>query len=169
MSARIERLFLLAERALRIPFDERDCRSVVNTEAVPSHFLIPEDGSPGFMVDWEKPIIGEPAQDVAYFTVPTTTLWDTDFVFSPEARKTLVDQYWRAVDGRFPRRCFDERFAAYLAMNCLRGITWSAAAWVEYHDPARPLKNEKTRRLLERYLSLEFLSQTERDCFSAFA
>lgn len=55
---------------------------MLNTEAVSDHFLIPEDApDDGHMVDWEKPVVGEVAQDVAYFLAPTTTIWSTDFVF----------------------------------------------------------------------------------------
>lgn len=138
---------------------------ILNTEAVPSHFLIPADGTPGSMVDWEKPIRGEVARDVAYFVAPTTTMWDTDFIFDQAGRAAFVEEYWDAVGGRFPRGSFDERFEAYLKMNCLRGVTWSALAWTEYADPCRPLQNEKTRRKLSIYLSEDYLSMLARTIF----
>lgn len=52
-------------------------------------------------------------------------------------------------------------------VNALVGITWSCNAWVEYHDPARPLRNEKTLELLPIYFSEEFLDLIRRDCFDA--
>lgn len=118
------------------------------------------------VVDWEKPILGEATQDVAYFLSPTTTIWDVDYIFSDDERASFVETYWRAVDGRFARDGFDERFAAYVMTNCLRGITWSAAASVEYCDPTRELKNEKTAARLGLYLSPAFLADVERRFFA---
>lgn len=156
--------------AIEVPFDAAECVHIVNTEAVPSHFLIPIDGEGnvcgrGSMLDWEKPVIGEVAQDVAYFLSPTTTIWDTDYIFDAPAREAFIREYWRAVDGRFPRGDFDERLKAYTMSNCLLGTTWSCNAWVEYHDPARPLKNGKTFELLKTYLSKPYLEEVRRICF----
>lgn len=166
----VERLIGRAEEALRVaPAPSPvEVRHVLNTEAVPSHFLIDGAGRGG-MVDWEKPVVGEVAQDVAYFLSPTTTIWDTDFVFDAAGRARFVADYWEAVDGRFPRGLFDARLAAYAMANALVGVTWSCNAWVEYHDPARPLKNDKTRAKLPIYLSEEFLDFLWREIFAPAA
>ena len=158
----------LAERALDAPYDPADSAHVQNTEAVSDHFLLLGDGADDHMVDWEKPIVGEVAQDVAYFLSPTTTIWTSGekHVFSPREREAFVDAYWSAVDNRFEMGRFEQRFDAYVKTNCMRGITWSANAWVEYHDPARPLKNPETFELLKMYLSPEFLEQCFSICFS---
>lgn len=188
----VERFFDRAETVLNTSTcSQTDCMHILNTEAVNSHFLIPrendrgDDGaapsncasdtgstslagsaSPaGWLIDWEKPIIGEVAQDIAYFLSPTTTIWDTDFIFSETDRNEFVRNYWSAVDGRFAPGNFEERFHAYVMMNCLVGITWSCNALVEYHDPARPLKNEKTLHKLGTYLSEDFLKLCERICY----
>lgn len=177
----VERFFQSAEDALSsCTLSEDDCMHIINTEAVNSHFLIPHDNPPlcshprtlyenadgGHVVDWEKAVIGEVAQDVAYFLSPTTTIWDTDFIFDEAGRKKFIETYWKAVDGRFPQGSFEERFRAYVMTNCLVGITWSCNAWVEYHSPNRPLKNEKTLRKLGIYLSEDFLNLCERICFN---
>lgn len=159
-----------ARKAADAPFDARYSCHIQNTEAVPSHFLLTRDaqgrlGEHASMVDWEKPVIGEVAQDLAYFLSPTTTIWDTDVIFSADQRTWLVESYWDAVDGRFERGNFDVRFDAYVKANCLLGITWSCNAWVEYHDPARPLRNEATLELLKTYLSPAFLEQCRAICF----
>lgn len=150
--------------------DPAECRHILNTEPVPSHFVI-RDGADGracngSFLDWDKPVRGEVARDVAYFTAPTTTIWDTDFFFTPQQREAFVEEYWETVDGRFERGAFDKRFSAFLKMNCLRGTTWSMAAWVDYHDPDCPLKNEKTARKLEEvYLARDFLEMLASDFF----
>lgn len=151
-------------------------RHILNTEGVASHFLLAQ-GQPaaeapaaprlrGSMVDWEKPILGEVAQDVAYLLSPTTTIWDTETVLSAEQRQAFLEAYWRAVDGRFARGSFDERLGAYAMTNCLRGITWSANALVEYQRPDRPLQNEKTRRRLGWYVDERFLAYVRRMFFA---
>lgn len=162
----VESLFGGALPFLSAPMGDGDRSHVINTEAVSAHFLIPEGGGAGRMVDWEKPLIGEVAQDIAYFLSPTTTIWDTEFMFDAGQRDRFVRSYWRAVDGRFPEGRFERRFKAYGMTNCLRGITWSCAAWVEYHDPDRPLKNAKTFKKLETYLSDWFLDRVKRDYFT---
>lgn len=152
------------ELALQGGASEADACHIQNTEAVPSHFLMTESG-PGRMVDWEKPIIGEVAQDVAYFLSPTTTIWDTDYLFDPPARTRFLHEYWSAVDGRFAKGRFEERYPAFVMSNALLGITWSCNAVVDYHDPSKPLKNKKTEDLLDIYLSEAFLKRVQHDCF----
>lgn len=82
----------------------------------------------GFMVDWERPIVGEVAQDLAYFTAPTTSYWDSSYVFDQNRSQELVERYWQAVDGRFDRAGFDERYRAYRMMAALRSTTWCCRA-----------------------------------------
>ncbi len=144
---------------------ESDCWHILNTEANSTHFLLPEDGSPGYMVDWDKPIRGEAVRDVAYFMAPTTTIWDSDFIFDNAGREAFLKAYWHAVAGRFDPGCFEERLQAFTVMNCLRGITWCSMAWTRYHDPAYPLKNERTFKKLNTYLSPKFLTLLKRDYF----
>ena len=164
VEARVHRFIEQCVDALKTPLDSTDAGHIQNTEAVPSHFLISDEG-PGHMVDWEKPIVGEVAQDVAYFMSPTTTIWDTDYLFDPPARRRFLEAYWRAVDDRFPKGRFEERYPAFVMVNALLGITWSCNAIVDYRDPEKVLKNQKTADLLGIYVSDGFLDRVERDCF----
>ena len=70
------------------------------------------------------------------------------------------------MDGRFDRASFEKRFPAYVATNALRGITWSAHAWVDYHGTDLPLRNQKTFERLGIYLDEAFLDQVEQICFA---
>lgn len=163
---RIEAFAAMAQEQLETEFQPAWAASIVNTEAVPSHFLMVCDeqgnpAAPGHMVDWEKPIVGEAVQDVAYFLSPTTTIWDTDIVFTAAEREAFLHTYLQTAEGRLDLGPFAKRFKAYAQMNCLLGITWSANAWVEYHTADRPLQNEKTRAKLPIYLSREFLDQCQ--------
>ncbi len=167
----LERFIRCVEGVLDIPVAAADKNHIQNTEAVPSHFLIPRAAdscsseAKGHMVDWEKPVIGEVAQDIAYFMSPTTTIWDTDYLFDATARQTFIDAYWRAVDGRFSRGSFDERYEAYVMSNALLGVSWSCNALVDYAGNNKALKNQKTANLLGVYVSEDFLKRVWRDCF----
>ena len=167
----LERFIQRVEGVLDIPVAAADKNHIQNTEAVPSHFLIPRAAdscsseAKGHMVDWEKPVIGEVAQDIAYFMSPTTTIWDTDYLFDATARQTFIDAYWRAVDGRFSRGSFDERYEAYVMSNALLGVSWSCNALIDYAGNNKALKNQKTANLLGVYVSEDFLKRVWRDCF----
>ena len=154
---------------------------VVNTETLPSHFLIPEASAraaaenarqsgpfcenPGYFVDWERPILGEVAQDIAYFVAPTTTYWDSEFLFPARDVEAFVDDYWRAVDGRFARGNFDERFDAWRKMTALRSVTWCCRALVSYSAESNAHRTEKTARKLPVYLSDDFMALLAEECF----
>lgn len=160
----IDAMFARADEALESACGAPDSGHILNTEGVRMHFLLSDDGG-GYMVDWEKPILGEVAQDIAYFLSPTTTIWDTEFVFSPDERARFLADYWKHVDDRFPKGSFDERFPLYVMTNCLRGMTWSANAMVDYADPDHPLKNERTRKKLGQYVDHRFLDYVARTFF----
>lgn len=161
----IEDLLATCDRVVEAHEGDPMRSHIVNTECIAAHFLIPEAGDFAYVVDWEKPIVGDAAQDVAFFVAPTTTFWDSDIVFDDARRDLFVRAYIDSVDGRFPTEGFVERFFAYLTLTCLRGVTWCAMAQVEYHDPNRPLKNDKTFRKIQAYLSDGFFAQLKRQAF----
>lgn len=177
----VQRFVDAAEPELHTAVRPFDCTHVVNTETLPSHFLIPSASAraaaeneghagpfcdaPGFFVDWERPIIGEVAQDVAYFVSPTTTFWDSEFLFPSSDVEAFVEDYWRAVDGRFERGSFERRFAAWRKMTALRSVTWCARALINYNAPTNAHTTEKTARKLPVYLSDDFMELLARECF----
>ncbi len=162
----VDDMLATARGSLSLARLEADCCHVLNTEAIAAHFRFTGKADRGSFIDWEKAVVGEVAQDVAYFLSPTTTIWDTSFIFDDGQRRAFVEEYWRAVDGRFALGSFEERFEAYVMMNCLRGITWSAKAIVDYADPAVPIKNEKTRLKLAEYVDHAFLENMRERFFS---
>ena len=72
-----------------------------------------------------------------------------------------LDDYIRAVGGRFPTDGLKERTFAYIPITCLRGITWCAMAWVEYQQPGRLLQNASTWKKLNAYLDHGFFDPIE--------
>lgn len=184
ITAWVERFIAAAEPLLEVPCAPGDATHLVNTETLPSHFLIPaasaceaasatatrEGGTgafcacPGSFVDWERPLVGEVAQDVAYFVSPTTTFWDSDFLFPAADVEGFVEDYWRAVDGRFVRGSFDARFRAYRVMTALRSVTWCCKA-LSVYGRANGHRTQKTAGKLPAYLSDGFMERIAAECF----
>lgn len=136
-------------------------RCVINTELNNTNFLMNGAGK-GYLIDWEKPLYGDPAQDLGHFLAPTTTFWKTDVIFDDAQIDTFLERYIAAVrEGGRPdlAKGIVERTKVFLQVTCLRGVTWCAMAWVEYQSPERALTNESTRKKLDQYLEPAFLER----------
>ncbi|WP_346663407.1 aminoglycoside phosphotransferase family protein [uncultured Merdimonas sp.] len=138
-------------------------RCCINTELNSTNFLINGAGKGNYLIDWEKPLYGEPAQDLGHFLAPTTTFWKTDVILTKKEMKSFVEKYINCVAGRFDTENLMERTMVYIPVTCLRGITWCAMAWIQYQDPDRKITNASTARKLEEYLSTEFLDRIEQN------
>ncbi len=145
------------ERADSLPKPGHRC--CINTELNSTNFLINGEGKGNYLIDWEKPIYGDPAQDLGHFLAPTTTFWKTDVILESEQMEKFTDAYIKKAAGRFNVDDLKERTWAYIPITCLRGITWCAMAWVEYKQPDKEIINESTARKLEAYLSHGFLDK----------
>ena len=141
-----------------LPLEETSDAPVcmVNTELNSGNFLICEDGA-GYLVDWEKPLLSEPAQDLGHFLAPTTTFWKTDVILTPEEVRQFAADYVEAVADRMDCSTLSKRLPLYFTVTCLRGVTWCAMAYREYCQPGRELRNEDTFRKLKAYLHPAFL------------
>lgn len=139
-----------------------DCDSpykcCINTELNSTNFIVGEYVS---LVDWEKPLYGDPAQDIGHFLAPTTTFWKTDVIFDNIEIETFIQDYISAVNARFDTTGLKERILAFIPVTCLRGMTWCAMAWVEYQQEDKQLTNESTRNKLEQYLSDPYITRIE--------
>lgn len=144
----------IGDKDLSAPGGIRRC--IVNTEVNSGNFLI-NPGGRSYLVDWEKPLLSEPAQDLGHFLVPTTTFWKTDVILTPEDIRYFVNCYDQAVAGRFDTASLHERLPLYFTVTCLRGVTWCAMALREYCQPGRTLTNADTLKKLRAYLEPAFL------------
>ena len=129
---------------------------MVNTELNSGNFLIDPQGVSS-LVDWEKPLVSEPGQDLGHFLAPTTTFWKTDVILSPDEVRQFVETYRTLVGDRMDCRLLPERVSLFLRVTCLRGVTWCAMA-SEYSEPGRTLVNQDTFRKLKAYMEPEFLA-----------
>ena len=147
-------------------------RCIINTELNSGNFLMNDAGDlsgeagPGkagpvdYLIDWEKPLYGEPAQDLGHFLAPTTTFWKTDSILSRRETEDFISEYERAAGGRFDTGGIRQRTLLFIPITCLRGLTWSAMAWVRYQDEnSGAPRNQDTWKKLCIYLSPEFLGR----------
>ena len=140
--------------------------SIVNTEVNSGNFIINESKEESYLVDWEKPLFTTPLQDLSHFMVPTTTLWKTDYKLSQQDRDAFISAYCdqRGLSNQKLKE-ITEALEIFDKFSAMRGISWSAMAWVEYQQPDRMLKNQDTFETMDEYLTEEFLS----DLFPEFA
>ncbi len=158
VARRIDRLFEGARGVVR-GWEEAGRtgeRHIVNTELNAGNFLM-VDGGTSHLVDWEKPLWSEVEQDLGHFLAPTTTLWKSPYRLGAEERGEFVEEYWSRVNGRFPRTGSDGRLAAYLAIICLRGVTWCAMAKAQHETGARTIDRPDVLATIGAYLSPAFL------------
>lgn len=136
-------------------------RCCINTELNSTNFLVDPGGGKGFLIDWEKPLYGDPAQDLGHFLAPTTTFWKTDIILRKEEMDAFLSIYKECIGERFDCRGLEERVGIFVPVTCLRGVTWCAMAWVEYQQPGRAIRNESTWKKLNAYLEDSFLEMVQ--------
>lgn len=132
-------------------------RHIVNTELNSGNFLIGENGAPSYLIDWEKPLLGEVAQDLGHLLAPTTTFWKTDVVLERVQVTEFIEHYENAVAGRFDTAGLARRVEAYLAATCLRGVTWCAMAYSQYADDGRDAEFPEVFAKIGSYMDPAFL------------
>jgi aminoglycoside phosphotransferase (APT) family kinase protein len=132
-------------------------RHIVNTELNSANFIIPA-GAPGYLVDWEKPLLSDVAQDLSHFLIPTTTNWRTDTILTEAQIAAFLAAYETAVDGRFDTSGVRERFDSYATITSLRALSWCAMAYTEYAAGDRALTNQETYEKIQAFLAPSFLA-----------
>lgn len=159
---KIRTMLDLGWEKLKKSTNEKEYLCCINTELNSTNFLMNGNSANSYLIDWEKPLYGEPAQDLGHFLAPTTTFWKTDVILNEQQIEDFLDEYVRKVAGRFPTAKLKERTYTYIPITCLRGVTWCAMAWVEYKDPEKAIFNESTFKKLEAYLDDDFLDYIHR-------
>ena len=133
------------------------CFCVINTEVNSGNFIVNRKAGTIHLVDWEKPLWGDPSQDLSHFSVPTTTLWKTSYRMPLRDRERFLNAYRGAIADAHLRDTIIERVRLRDPFNCLRGICWSAMAWVQYQTGDHALRNADTFQKIQEYLHLDFL------------
>lgn len=155
-----DKIKYLLEKGKNIRAKDFGHRTIINTELNSGNFLI-NGGKNNYIVDWEKPLYGYPAQDLGHFLTPTTTFWKTDVILSMEEISYFIKEYCKNSNQYKDEKKLWDSVKNYLTMNCLRGITWCSMAYVEYQDPNKLISNDYTYEKIKAYLSEEFLNLIE--------
>lgn len=137
---------------------------IINTEVNNSNWIINREKGSLYLVDWEKPLWGDPSQDLSHFRVPTTTLWKTDYRMSADEKKAMMGAYKKEINDPHLRDTIEERTRLRDPFNCLRGVSWCAMAWVQYRRGDHLLQNPDTAAKLSMYVDLNFV----RDLFDPY-
>ena len=135
-------------------------KCLINTELNSTNFLINESGK-NYLIDWEKAVLGFPAQDIGHFLAPTSTFWKTDIILTKAEIEGFIENYINKASRYFDTYRIKETSLAFIKINCLRGLSWCAMAYVQYKEADKDLMNESTRVKLDAYLADEFLKQVE--------
>ncbi|WP_019850035.1 aminoglycoside phosphotransferase family protein [Desulfitobacterium sp. PCE1] len=88
-------------------------RAVINTEVNSHNFIVNLHQRSCHLIDWEKPIYGEPAQDLSMFLIPTTTLWKRNIILTPDQEELFLDSYLKAFKGNSQREQLKELSESY--------------------------------------------------------
>jgi len=129
---------------------------IINTEVNNQNWIVNREAGTFHLVDWEKPLWGDPSQDLSHFRVPTTTLWKTDYRMSKKDKASMMAAYKDALTDNHLRDTIEERTRLRDPFNCLRGVSWCAMAWMQYQHGDHLLKNPDTFRKLAMYVDLDF-------------
>lgn len=150
----IEQLLKKGENIKEINFGKR---TIINTELNSANFLINGAEENNYLIDWEKPLFGYPAQDLGHFLAPTTTFFRTDSILRKDEIMNFVNEYCQKSNQYSDAEQLWQSVKSYLAMNCLRGITWCSMAYVQYLDSTKLIANEGSFSKITAYLNAEFL------------
>lgn len=135
---------------------EREPWMVINNTEVNSHnFIVGEQRS--YLIDWEKPVVSDPCQDITQFLAETTTLWKQNYILSPEEKASFFKSYKLGLGG--VDRDIEERVEIYRPYLYLRALSWCANAWLEYQSPDRAIINKDTFEKIESYLEEDFMKK----------
>ena len=157
VKAEIERLLAEANSIVSTGGLKTEHYSIVNTEVNNTNFLINDGETPSYLIDWEKPLVADPAQDIGHFLADTTTFWKTDFFFTKQQKVDFVEGYIDKVAGRFRDSELKQRCLKFANFTVLRGITWCAMASVEYAYASKDILDPVTAEKLKHYLDVSYL------------
>jgi aminoglycoside phosphotransferase (APT) family kinase protein len=139
----------LADRTRTLFAGEALC--LVNSEVNSGNFIVNETGT--YLVDWEKAVASFRYQDLGHFLVPTTTLWKSETLLTPEEKDTFLAAYQRAAGLDLDLDEIALKTNVIEKAILLRALSWCFMAWYEYTQTDRPLQNPDTFAKINQYLA----------------
>ncbi|WP_457577007.1 aminoglycoside phosphotransferase family protein [Desulfomarina sp.] len=145
-------------------FIENPWLTIVNTEVNSGNFIVNRKTATTHLVDWEMARLDDPSSDLCHFISPLTTLWKTGYRFTDRDTTVFFNEYKEHIKSEKLRKSLLERIRIKAPFVLLRGISWSAMAWVGYQGEYSGIRNKDTWQTLQRYMDEEFI----RTLFSSF-
>jgi len=130
---------------------------IVNTEVNSTNFIVNPKRKTTHLIDWEMARWGDPSTDLCHFCSPLTTLWKTGYRFSAADSAGFLAEYKDTIQSVHLRDSLEERMALKFPFVLLRGISWSAMAWVGYQTEYGGMRDKHTWRTLQRYMDIDFI------------
>lgn len=143
-----ERIARLGEDNSALFAADRLC--VVNTEVNSGNFLISPQKA--YLVDWEKAVVSSRYQDLGHFLSPTTTLWKTETILTPEQKTIFLRAYHRRLSDPPALEELMRLSAIMEQVIILRGLSWCFMAHHEYENASKSLIDEGTRQRIALYM-----------------
>jgi len=143
-----DKMIKLSESEKNLFSNENLC--IVNSEVNSGNFIISENRS--VLVDWEKAVVSYRYQDLGHFLVPTTTLWKTNYMFTPEKKLDFIKSYIRyskldiSPDEVFYKTGILEK------VILLRALSWCYMAYDQYINGNKNLTHNETFIKIKYYL-----------------
>ncbi len=144
-------------RSQEIYFLQDPWHTLINTEVNNSNWIINRNVGSIHLVDWEKPLWGDPSRDLSHFLVPTTTLWKANYKITEEERNQFIAIFKSDIKVPHLRDTIEEKIRLHDPFNCLRAIAWCAKAQIEYKQGKKLIKNQDTLKTISRYLEIDFV------------
>lgn len=132
-------------------FDKVGLWRINNTELNSHNFIV---GHQGWVIDWEKPVISHPVQDISQFLASTTTLWRDDKRLSLQEKQRFMDVYLQHTG--FDQELFLRALEIYHPYLMLRALSWSAMALDQYSRKQKSLQNKEIYERVKSYLNPMF-------------
>ena len=130
---------------------------ICNTEVNSHNFIIGENHS--WLIDWEKPVISDPCQDITQFLAPTTTLWRRNIILTSEE----IELFYTTYETKLPPNNIRERVALYNPYLYFRALSWCASVLPEYNKPDKIINNPEIYQKIKEYLSEDFMNSLLKD------
>ena len=191
-------------------FEPADAR-IVNNEPLSSHFLLFENRiqaesasenkiadadsngthieTPGYFIDWERPMLGDIAEDLAFFTDATSSFWESDHLFPSDRIQMVLTAYWQAMEKTADvvdmrgggasaassdearglnrlKKDFEKRFLLFRKATTLRALCWCCRAEVQFREMPELYRTKRAESKVPVYLSEDFLTFLWDDVFS---
>lgn len=136
-------------------FKECGLWSITNTEVNSHNFIVGSGHS--WLIDWEKPVISHPCQDITQFLASTTTLWRQNYTLTTAEKQQFLNAY--IAKTGFDRAQLVEAVRIYSPYLMLRALAWSAMAFDQYESGTKKLKNPAIYQKVQQYLASDFLQK----------